>query len=71
MKVYHVLRTEKTKDFSECVFIETLSGIYVEWPGSGFFKHPSFSTPGALKAHLKSLKAEGFKIKTSTFTARA
>lgn len=72
MKVYQVLRTEATKNFSECVYIETLSGIFAELPGSGFFKHPTFShNHGAFKAHLERLKAEGFEIKESTFTARA
>jgi hypothetical protein len=71
MTIYKVERTEKTKDFSESVFVETIGGIYVESPNIGFFKHPTITTPEQLKKHLENLKKEGFKIRKSVKIARA
>ena len=65
MVAYTVKTTEKTQGFSECVFLDTLSGVYVEQPGDGFYKHPSF-TSETLKNHLKTLKKEGFRISKKT-----
>jgi len=70
MKLYQVLRTEATKNFAECIFLETLDGVFIESPGNGFFKHPTLNYQ-TLKAHLQKLQAEGFLIKETTFTARA
>jgi hypothetical protein len=71
MIIYKVERTEKTKDFSESVFIETIGGIYVESPSIGFFKHPTITTTEQLKEHLANLKKEGFKIEKSVEVVRA
>ena len=50
MILYQVQTTETTKDFTPCIFAETLTGIYCEMPnGGGFFKHPVFNTPAQLK----------------------
>lgn len=69
MIIYQVLTTETTKDFTPCIFAETLTGIYCEIPnGGGFFKHPTFTSPAQLKEHLTILRKEGFKIKKTTLT---
>lgn len=70
MKVYQIIRTEATKNYTECIFLETLDGIYLEHPGNGFYKHPRF-TRNTLKDHLEKMQNEGFIVKESTFTARA
>ena len=61
--------TPETLKYKTVVFVETLNGIYVESPGDGFFKHPTF-TKAALENHLKSLKKEGFKIHKTTACGR-
>lgn len=71
MIIYKVCRTETTANYTECIFLETLTGIYAEQPGNGFFKHPTFTTPKDLENHLKQLKNEGFKIKKSIITCKA
>ena len=68
MIIYQVLATEKTKGFTPCLFLETISGVYVEQPGNGFFEHPKIKTPAALKKHLDALKSEGFRIRKTTRT---
>ena len=71
MIIYQVLRTAETKGYAEAIFLETISGIYVESPGNGFFQHPRIKTAAQLKEHLEALKSEGFQINKSTITARA
>ena len=69
MVAYRVLRTETTSNFTECVFLDTLDGVYVEIPGDGFHKHPIFNGK-SLQDHLKRLKSEGFLVKRTTLTVR-
>jgi len=71
MIIYQILTTEKTKDYTPALFAETLGGIYTEAPGQGFFKHPTITTPAALRDHLQQLKKEGFKIVKTTRTIYA
>ena len=71
MIVYTIKNSEKTKNYDECVFLETLDGIYVEAPCHGFFKHPSIKTPQELKNHLLRMKQEGFKVTKRTFTVNS
>lgn len=71
MIVYEIMTTEKTREFAPAVFLETLGGVYVEVPGNGFFRHPTITTPEALRQHLQQMKREGFRIRKTTRTARA
>ena len=71
MIAYRILRTEKTPDYTESVFLETLYGVYVEAPGMGFFKHPTITTPAALKNHLQQMKKDGFRVVKTTLTVKA
>ena len=71
MIAYRILRTEKTRGYTESVFLETLCGVYVEAPGMGFFKHPTITTPAALAEHLQQMKKDGFRIEKTTLTCKA
>ena len=61
--------TPETRRYKTVVFIDTISGVFVESPGDGFYKHPTF-TSETLKKHLDRLKKEGFKIHKKTACAR-
>lgn len=71
MIAYRILRTEKTRGYTESVFLETLGGVYVEAPGMGFFKHPTITTPAALAEHLQQMKKDGFRIEKTALTCKA
>ena len=70
MIIYKIETTETTKDYTPAIFLETISGIYVESPGNGFFKHPTIQSPQALKTHLNQMKKDGFKISKSVQTVK-
>lgn len=71
MIAYRILRTEKTRGYTESVFLETLCVIYAEAPGMGFFKHPTITTPAALAEHLQQMKKDGFRVVKTTLTVKA
>ena len=71
MIIYEVKNSEKTKGYAPAIFLETLTGIYVESPNIGFLKHPTITTPEELKKHLNTLKSEGFIVRKTTKTAKA
>lgn len=50
------------KGFTPCKFIFTDAGeVFVDHPGDGFYKHPTFDKKG-LADHLLKLIFEGFSV---------